>query len=280
MVSNPKIQDKVTRSKILKHVQNDMPKAQELFGQLSSIEAKQETLLEKGIDPKHVDEFLSHDQSVDSIDVLNDKIIEKMNVNCDSVCQNSKQRALSKIDEVEKESDQIFKDEDQKLSLAVKGIEKSVQVLDEISTLAKEIKDVRFDPKITKSKLQAKIQDAYNEGVIDKSRYDEMTKEVDSTSGYDPESVKETTEQMKYELKARENEISKKKLKNAGKRQKMKSYFKKTKNGIKSMSKTEKLEKTANAISHVASAVSKFGSLGDKSLSSSEKALQATSGVT
>ena len=107
-VSNPDVKDKLVIDQILKLIKvNDIQKAQELFEQLSSIEAKREILLNQLITPKQVEEILSNDRGKNNIEVLNEQIILKLKLNCNELCQKSQDRVMSKVSEVEKRSEDL-----------------------------------------------------------------------------------------------------------------------------------------------------------------------------
>ena len=188
------------------------------------------------------------------LDVINEVVQAKIDTLCNSECQNQKMKALEMAQKAEERVVQKYDDDIESNEVIINRLSQTSQALLKIKKSITDYNTNRGNERF-KQKVESDLEELKTK--IGSETFGEVKKAVEaakSTSSIDT---------SKLEAAINDNEIEEtkmnrhqSKLKNA--KEKAERLFTNVKSGIKGMSKSDALAKTAGAMGDVASAVSKF----------------------
>ena len=225
------------------------------FLKISNQEKMQTLLLDSRIEVSLVETLLEPTKHWNGgLNLLNSEIKAKIDTACTDECQQYRSKALQDISIIEMEFETESEEQEKLEQQYIEYFEKTSDTLEQMSGLASKMKELYpEDKEKTRQRLLLTLEN--NKEYINNNDYEAMKQTIESE-----EDIQEIIDKTQKEFKANQRKFDREVGKQHSIRRKTKAYFRDAKEGILSMSKTEALSKTADAVSKVSGAISKFQS--------------------
>ena len=229
--------------------------------QTASVSDRQIYLMSPRVSPTRAEELLSTCREKDCIDVVNEKVADKISQNCNDECARARNIFIMRANELNNSVTQMSDNAINKADQTIDYLKKTSKSFEELGQFVQSWREQVADPDDITKKLTDKIQNNYLAGRIGKDVRDDMIKKVKDSLSFDPlytTSLKEVIDNTNTGLR---HAINRKDAEKKG-WQKVKAgvenYTGSITRGVKGMTKTDLITKGSEGLGHVLTAVTKF----------------------
>ena len=137
--------------------EGNQEEAARFFYGLTVVE-KQEVLLSPDIDAFHAEMLLDSDVDGKNIEIINDKIIEKMERACDNLCQKEKKKGLAELENLNKKSLDLFEKKNNEMDKNIAKVDEAFGKIQELAGMGANLMKAFEDIEKNKNQNNVKYQ--------------------------------------------------------------------------------------------------------------------------